>query len=91
MMGKLLISAAALALATTVAFADNNTKVPNLSADLGQTGTAEDKLDRMNSAFGTDYDTLGGMMSDHVKSYEDVGPGRSGLTPQSENANARAQ
>ncbi|MDU8946637.1 hypothetical protein [Ovoidimarina sediminis] len=91
-MGKSgILAAAILALGATAAGAGDDPAAPNLSADFGQTGSAEEKLDRMNSAFGTHYETVGGMMSDHVKSYEDVGPGRSGLAPLSDKANSQAE
>ena len=87
-----ILPAVVLAVGTVPAFADNNTggAAPNLSATFGQFGPADTKLDNMNEAFGSDYGTVGSMMSDHVKSYEDVGPGRSGLAPLSDNANNAA-
>ena len=91
-LARTLIIAAAMALAVPAApaFADANTQAPNPSARFGQAGSAVDKLEQMNSFFGSDYDKVGHFMSDHVHSYSDVGPGRSAFAPNSENANDNA-
>ena len=87
---RVIASAAVVALSAASASADPNTQEPNPSAQFGHAGSADDKLDAVNDRFGTDYDQVGSFMSEHVGSYGSVGPGRSGLSPNSENANSNA-
>ena len=89
----IIAAAAVVAITASPALADPNTKTPNPSAHFGQAGSAEDKLDMVNGHFGTDYDKIGSFMSDHVRddAYSGVGPGRSGLAPNSDNANSQSE
>jgi hypothetical protein len=87
----LIIAAAAAVMAASAgsAFAGSCTQTPNPSAHLGQAGSAENKLDLAENVFGDryDYDSVGSFISAHVQDdvYADF-PGRSGLTPNSDNA-----
>jgi hypothetical protein len=82
--------ATVLAAPAAPALADSNTTTPNPSAHFGQAGSADEKLELVNGHFGTEYEQVGDFMSEHVHSYPVDGPGRSGLAPNSGNANSNA-
>jgi hypothetical protein len=84
-------AAAVMAFSAGSALADSCTQTPNPSAHFGQAGSTQNKLNLVEDFFGPttyDYSTVGSFMSDHVQDdvYSEFGPGRSGLAPNSENA-----